>query len=190
MCSRMWAGDCDYYITHWIWYVHFRFSLNNYYNTSWLCQNNEFQCNMNKWGGKRTGVSTDYGQWWEPGLVCETVPNDITRWKLIVCQFAVIYGSTRSTWHFHFCYCSGTLNVLYHRQEIIESIIYGVIWNSLTNEVDCQTSNGMHSLQLQVVNRNSERSKITVVGTKACNHRWHWKVKSLHLMWPACCHVF
>ena len=55
--------------------------------------------------------------------------------------------------------------MLYHRQEIIESIIYGVIWNSLTNEVNCQTSNGMHSLQLQVVNRNSERSKITVVGS-------------------------
>ena len=60
--------------------------------------------------------------------------------------------------------------MLYHRQEIIESIIYGVIRDSLTNEVDCQTSNGMHSLQLQVVNRNSERSKMMVVGTKACNH--------------------
>jgi len=60
--------------------------------------------------------------------------------------------------------------VLYHRQEIIESIIYGVIRDSLANEVDCQTSNGMHSLQLQVVNRNSERSKMMVVDTKACNH--------------------
>ena len=28
--------------------------------------------------------------------------------------------------------------------------------------------------------QNSERSKITVVGTKACNHRWHWKVKNFY----------
>ena len=30
------------------------------------------------------------------------LPNDITRWKLIVCQFAIIYGSAHSTWRFRF----------------------------------------------------------------------------------------